>query len=83
MLNNMAKAYPEDCAHGDYNADLIKIDGSISSSGSVETASPGEMGLTLPEEQKLVKKKGGRKPVSVHRRTSRKQFLLSIKHAFH
>ena len=48
----------------DYNGDLIKIDGSISPPGSVETTSPGEIELALPEEQKSVKRKGGRKPVS-------------------
>ena len=66
MLDNIAKAYSEDSAHGHHNVDLIKVDGSVSSSGSVETASPGEMGLALPEEQKSVKKKGGRKPVSIN-----------------
>ena len=67
MLENMAKAYSEDHTHGNHASDLIKVDGSVSSSGSVETASPGEMELALPEEQKLVKKKGGRKPVSVNK----------------
>ena len=50
--------------HRDHNGDLIKLDESISPPGSIETTSPGETELALPEEQKLVKRKGGRKPVS-------------------
>ena len=64
ILENIAMSGSGISLHQGHNGNLIKLDGSISPSESIDTASPGDMEFAMPEEQKLVKKKGGRKPVS-------------------
>ena len=68
MLDCLTMSHAGNASVRDHYGDLVKTDDSMSSPGSVMTTSPGEIESALPEEQKLVKRKGGRKPVGFNNR---------------